>query len=450
MNEFVQISAARSAPVRHFEYLGMRVPNAWATFGLVFAFALAGLLAESFGKQAAVAAYLGLVGGTVVLFPHFTLSANRRNALLWAFPVWAVFSAGWSIDPDRTWHSSLLLVASLVGVCAVGAMPQRRAVSTAIFLVLFGFVLVSLAFGHLIQMGADGTAFSGLLAGKNQFGHTAAMEVIASCAMLSWAGDRYGRPLVLLGLVGVLAGFVALLASHATGALLATGLAVATVASIIAFRRLAPPFRVALVIALIGIATVYLSFGKEIEQQLFAYVLQRFGKDTTLTGRTMLWDIADRLIAEQPMLGRGYGAFWYYTNPDAMMVWRMVGVQPMTGFTFHNTFRDILIECGMIGLALFALGIGYHFIRNSLAAFRSGDVLSAVRVATVLYFVIRMPVEEITYGPLTLSGLTLIGFLSFTETGKASNVHRAAANSPRSRAVAEPIVRASYAGLRTD
>ncbi len=439
MNELSRASFAGSLPARHFDYLAMRVPGAWVSFGLTLAIATAGMVAEDLGKPAGGAAYLALVGVTALLFPHFTLAANRRNGLLWLFPIWAVFSAGWSIDPGRTWHSSLILVGSLVGVCAVGSMPHRRAVMTALFVTLLGFILYSLAFGHLIAMGASDTAFSGIGSGKNQFGHTAAMEVILSCVMLAWSGGRFGRLMIAVGLLGLLAGFTALLASRATGALISTSLALSTFAAVLAYCRLATPFRVAIIVALLGVAVVYLTFGKEIEQELFTYVLQRFGKDTTLTGRTELWDIADRLIAEQPLLGRGYGAFWYYTNPDAMTVWRMMGIQPMTGFTFHNTYRDILIEDGWIGLAFVILGIVYHFIRNVLAALWSGDVLSAIGIAISVYFLIRTPVETINYGQMTLTGTVFIGLICFTMKGKPVPRRRAEAKLPRWR-TGEPSV----------
>ncbi len=448
MNELSRASFAGSAPARHFDYLAMRVPGAWVSFGLTLAIATAGMVAEDLGKPAGVAAYLGLAGVTALLFPHFTLAANRRNALLWIFPIWAVFSAGWSIDPGRTWHSSLILVGSLVGVCALGSMPHRREVVTALFVTLFGFVLYSLVFGHLIAMGASDTAFSGIGSGKNQFGHTAAMEVILSCAMLAWSGTRFGRLMISVGLLGLLAGFTALLASRATGALISTSLALSTFAALIAYRRLATPFRVAIIVALLGAAVVYLTFGKEIEQELFTYVLQRFGKDTTLTGRTELWDIADRLIAEQPMLGRGYSAFWYYTNPDAMTVWRMMGVQPMTGFTFHNTYRDILIEDGWIGLAFIVLGIIYHFLHNLFTALRSGGVLSATAVAVTVYFLIRTPVETINYGPVTLTGTVFIGLICFAVT--ASPRRRAEATFPQRRLVEPQIPARDRLRLRAE
>lgn len=449
MNELSRASFAGSVPARHFDYLAMRVPGAWVSFGITLAIATAGIVAEDLGKPAGGAAYLALVGVTALLFPHFTLAANRRNGLLWLFPIWAVFSAGWSIDPGRTWHSSLILVGSLVGVCAVGSMPHRRAVVTALFVTLFGFILYSLAFGHMIALGVSDTAFSGIGSGKNQFGHTAAMEVIMSCAMLAWSGSRFGRLMILVGLLGLLAGFVALLASRATGALLSTSLALATFAGILAYRRLATPFRVALIAAILGVVAIYLTFGKEIEQELFTYVLQRFGKDTTLTGRTELWDIADRLIAEQPLLGRGYGAFWYYTNPDAMTVWRMMGVQPMTGFTFHNSYRDILIEDGWIGLACLVLGIVYHFIRNLLAALWSGDVLSAIGIAVSVYFLIRTPVETINYGQVTLTGTVFIGLICFSATRNASPERRVEAKFPKWRTVEPSISAGDRLRLRT-
>jgi O-antigen ligase len=43
---------------------------------------------------------------------------------------------------------------------------------------------------------------------------------------------------------------------------------------------------------------------------VFDSILTASGKDSKLTGRADLWQVADRLIAQKPILGLGYNAFW--------------------------------------------------------------------------------------------------------------------------------------------
>lgn len=393
----------------------MRVPAEWAAFCIVFGLAITGLIDETSGSKFSAIGYVSLIAGSVLLFPHFALKANGRNVLLWLLPIWELFTACWSNDPAATVHASMLILVTMVGVGFVGALPHRRAVNTGFFLALFGYVIYSVLYGGMWRFDAD-EPFTGIITGKNEFGHVAAMEILFSLGMISWAGSREGRLIVMAGLAGVLAGFGALLASHATGALLSTLVASSIFVAVLIFRRMTLPFRVALIAAMVGVVIIYLAFGDTIEQEVFASILKKFGKDTTLTGRTVLWGYADRLIAEHPIIGQGFSAFWTVDNPEAVMIWRTFGILPNHGFSFHNTFRDILVDSGAIGLALYVGSILFHFVSAGLHALRSGEVIDANRVAILFYFLMRTPVETISYGGLTMDTLVLIGFLCFPVT----------------------------------
>ena len=400
---------------RHFAYLTMRVPDAWTSFWLVLGLAATGLIAETSGAKPAVICYLALTGLALLIFPHFAVKANARNALLWGFPVWMLFSVAWSAEPQDSLHSVALVFATLAGTCLVGSVPHRRAVNSGLAVALGMFIIYSAIAGRIWQFGSD-DMFAGVIARKNQFGHLAALEIMIVLSMLSWAGERERGPILTLMVPALLFGLASLLASRATGSLLSTLIAVSCFSALVAYRRVSLPLKVTLVAALGAAIVIYLLFGEAIEQQVFSTILVTFNKDVTLTGRTELWAIADRLIAKHPFIGHGPGSFWSVNNPDAWTVWREMRVQPNSGFTFHNTFRDILVDFGWIGLGLFLLGIGWHFVRELLIALASGDVIDASRVATLIYFLIRTPVETITYGALTMDIIPLIGFLCIPVT----------------------------------
>ena len=79
------------------------------------------------------------------------------------------------------------------------------------------------------------------------------------------------------------------------------------------------------------------------------FFLGVFGKDSTLTGRTDVWDAVIELIGQKPVSGWGYRAMWIPT--DSVTVW----VDRRTGEwgapSAHNAFLEITLELGLIGLA---------------------------------------------------------------------------------------------------
>ena len=91
------------------------------------------------------------------------------------------------------------------------------------------------------------------------------------------------------------------------------------------------------------------------------FFLGVFGKDSTLTGRTDVWDAVIELISQKPVLGWGYRAMWVPT--DSVTVW----VDRRTGEwgapSAHNAFLEITLELGLIGLASLILIVCQGFWR---------------------------------------------------------------------------------------
>jgi len=66
-------------------------------------------------------------------------------------------------------------------------------------------------------------------------------------------------------------------------------------------------------------------------------------RDITLTGRTHIWFSAINIGIERPWLGRGYRSFWTES---------VSGFLIMAGHG-HNSFLDLWLELGFVGLGLF-------------------------------------------------------------------------------------------------
>ncbi len=79
-------------------------------------------------------------------------------------------------------------------------------------------------------------------------------------------------------------------------------------------------------------------------------IFESLGKDTTFSGRTIIWPKLIEMLSEDPFLGFGYGAFW--ENGTATRI--------ETSFYFtwivnhaHNGFLELLLDMGILGMILF-------------------------------------------------------------------------------------------------
>jgi exopolysaccharide production protein ExoQ len=87
-------------------------------------------------------------------------------------------------------------------------------------------------------------------------------------------------------------------------------------------------------------------------------LLHSLGRNSTLTGRTDLWDI----VLSQPvsrLVGAGYEGFWL--GDRLQTIWRLSGQPPNQA---HNGYIEILVNLGWVGVSLLAVIIvmGYRKI----------------------------------------------------------------------------------------
>ena len=81
---------------------------------------------------------------------------------------------------------------------------------------------------------------------------------------------------------------------------------------------------------------------------IFEASVEATGRDTTLTGRTELWDDVLRIAADHPILGVGYGSFWIGNTHN---LWDKHIWGPTQG---HNGYVDVYVELGIVGVLLLA------------------------------------------------------------------------------------------------
>jgi exopolysaccharide production protein ExoQ len=126
--------------------------------------------------------------------------------------------------------------------------------------------------------------------------------------------------------------------------------------------------------AMIGVA-----FGALFLDRSALGLLQR---DSTLTGRTELWDAIFK-IPVNPIVGAGYESFWTGWRIEAL--WKIYWWRPTQA---HNGFIEIFINLGSVGLALVALMLFIAYSRAIKAIRRReawGGLLLAYSVIIIPY-----------------------------------------------------------------
>jgi O-antigen ligase len=96
-------------------------------------------------------------------------------------------------------------------------------------------------------------------------------------------------------------------------------------------------------------------------------IFELFGKDDSLTGRTLIWTYAVGCISDKPLLGWGYLAFWSPLNPVALQI--DYALRDEQGLYFmvpnaHNGILEMLLEIGFVGTFFFV----FLWLRNFVMA----------------------------------------------------------------------------------
>lgn len=283
------------------------------------------------------------------------LAAIRRAPLL----AWLLFlpflSVTWSIAGTISVRRAIALALSmaLAYVISVRFTPRQLLRLTVVVLVpgLVGsLVLLAVAPSRAIM--PDGT-IAGLFGHKNLLGWHAAVALVAG-TLLTVGGDLR-RP---VGLAIMAIATLCLAASGSATALLSVFLAALLASAYAVARRLDQPSRyfLFLVLALLAVAACVIG------STYVAPALEAMGKDTSLTGRAPMWRLADLAIAERPVLGYGYQAFW---SDGSGYGWRIRSEINWDTPNTHNGYREILLAFGVVGLVPFLILMAQTLLRGA-------------------------------------------------------------------------------------
>ncbi|WP_086996209.1 O-antigen ligase family protein [Rhizobium sullae] len=319
--------------------------------------------------------------------PRAVIGDPRPLYWIVAFSIFACLSFFWSAVPGLSLRGGLQYFSTIVCALVAARVVPVKAMILGMSLGASLVLLYSLLFGHFSYDPLDGVySFIGAFASKNQLGMFAALGVFASFSLVFILQvQTMWRILALMS--GAFGAFSLHAAQSATSTITIAATIAATVAAVF-LKQFSPRHRMVLFLSIVPTAAVALLIA--LSAGLFGAILGIFGKDATLTGRTYLWQRGLEIAHEQPVFGIGFQGFWVQGFSQPEVLWQQFYIASRTGFHFHNTYIETMVELGYIGLVLLGtiiLGLLAGYIRRLLSSgARNEDV---VLFGLIILFVSR-------------------------------------------------------------
>ena len=292
---------------------------------------------------------LAVLSATILLDLAWLRRPLVMSRLVLLVLTWWGLSVTWAVAPSLTVRNGFLIglvtVAAGLSANASGIEETLKALLTASKVLLVAswtMFLTVPSIGRTQGVYQAGT-FEGVFVQRNV---TAFFCVVATLSFAVAAGVRpagvsRGRSILwAAATIGTL-----LLTASSTGlaVLLASGSVLSLL--ILASRAVTTVRRRVLVgcalVPVIALA-LWLPFNLGLVSELF-------GRDATLTGRSVIWAVVGDAVGREPWLGYGYGALWTAGVPLTDGLWAQAG---FAFYHAHSAFWDYLAQVGIVGLVL--------------------------------------------------------------------------------------------------
>ena len=293
-----------------------------------------------------------------------TMRAAARAPLVWALIIVVFISALWSIDPSVTMRRGVAVLFTTLAALVLAAWydwPKLLEVFATAFAIV---AMTCLVFGALVPTYGRMTeifpgAWRGVWFEKNALGNnmTIACIVFAATVILNpkrrwlWSGMT-GLALMLIWL------------STSKTSLVSLVIGLAALGFVILVKRGAA---MGVLATFVGVTAVMaLALALYFDADAFFLLL---GKDATLTGRTKLWSAILNALHNRPWTGFGYEAVWNDPSPWAPLAWISKEAK-FTATHAHNSWLEVWLGLGYVGLALWALLFAQVWLRSIVSAYR--------------------------------------------------------------------------------
>lgn len=282
----------------------------------------------------------------------------RANRLLFLLVALAIVSTAWSPVPAVTLRRSIGLgCTTLFGVYFCSRYDIREqlkllgsVLAATVVLSVLAELFVPNMFPPVDPLSLGG--WNGVFLQKNDFG-----RVLALLAVVMTVRTRRSTKATLFYAAVLLALVVIIAKTESRTALLIT---IVMVLAITAFsgvrwkRRTLVTLGSACTLLILLLALAAISFRAELAGLM--------GRDMRLTGRTEIWNLSLSAVAERPVLGYGYSAFWDGSEEGAR-VRQLVGWEVPNA---HNGYIETALDLGIVGCLICFAAYGIA-IRRAVA-----------------------------------------------------------------------------------
>lgn len=327
----------------------------------------------------------------VLLLPrfHYTLSSYiavliailKANPFFCIFLLFRLISSILSKTPEHTFKATIILIIVTAGFIYVGKQYRMKGLFDLLLWYHLIALLLSLFFGREAN-------WKGIYIHKNVFGFT--MDLAA--VLLYLQSVRVPRYKGLFLSLSALAVFCALQSNSGMAKVLLILLMFLLV--FIRFLRQLPPrlaFASMGIFLAIGISLVIL-----ISENAEYLIVEKLGKDMTLTGRTYLWREIVKAVNKHPFFGYGYEGFWQFwrgiDNPALML--RLPEFHGFMPEQSHNGYLEIALEVGWIGFSIFLVSLLINIYYGVLHLTRSQDLESVLPLLIFTYIIMTNVTES--------------------------------------------------------
>jgi O-antigen ligase len=267
-----------------------------------------------------------------------------QGKVLLLFILLAAASLTWSAAPDVTLRRVVTLSTAVAFAWyACASFPMEWTIRVLAFTSLVsgaasvGVALILPRAG--VMTGSLAGSWNGVYTHKNELGWAMIIGVLA----YGWLWMQRPRRRVRYGLAIAFCCVVAVLSRSKT-AQVSIALLPVIGCWVRAFKRPG----IARLWAVYGLAAG-VTAGAALGAFIFGDVMVLLGKDPSLTGRVPLWSALADDIAQRPILGYGYGAYFLDWSPRLQWVERLI---QWTASEAHDAYIELVLQLGVVGLVL--------------------------------------------------------------------------------------------------
>jgi exopolysaccharide production protein ExoQ len=277
---------------------------------------------------------------------RLTLPPNIFCLLMYL--MFAGVSVTWAFSPDRSFIRYLQQVMIVTSIVPSVLIADRNVdVMRALFLCFALAVILNIAFGasdiQQLNFKYVDIGYRGYFGTKNPLGECASVAFLLSIPEVLQRGWRR-----VLGLIIIAVSVYLVFLSHSKTAF-ALALVCPLLAWIILFIRKIT--RVSPAIVVLSIIIFYLLLSKLSAYDIMGRISYILYNDSTLTGRTIIWDYVGGEISRYPVLGWGYQSFWLVPGSPSLEAPGFVKLMPNA----HNGYFDTMLEIGYVGFGFLSI-----------------------------------------------------------------------------------------------